>query len=58
MFINYMDYVYDKCMFMFTEGQATRVNACLEGPRSSFLSAMAIREMEEAEAKRRTPMPR
>jgi hypothetical protein len=58
MFMNYMDYVYDKCMFMFTEGQATRVNACLEGPRSSFLSAMAIREMEEAEAKRRTPVPR
>jgi hypothetical protein len=43
---------------MFTQGQATRVNACLEGPRSSFLSAMESREVEEAQSKRKTPMPR
>ncbi len=40
MFMNYMDYVDDKCMFMFTKGQATRVNACIEGPRSSFLTVV------------------
>ena len=38
MFMNYMDIVDDRCMCMFTQGQATRVNACLEGPRSSFLT--------------------
>jgi hypothetical protein len=37
MFMNYMDYTDDAAMFMFTDGQATRMNACLAGPRSSFL---------------------
>jgi len=58
MFVNYMDYTDDGCMFMFTKGQATRVNACIEGPRSAFLSAMAIRKMEEAQSESRKPMPR
>jgi hypothetical protein len=58
MFVNYMDYVPDGCMCMFTQGQATRVNACIEGPRSSFLSTVRDTEMEEAESRRRTPMPR
>ncbi|MGP4025528.1 zinc metalloprotease [Actinomadura sp. 3N407] len=39
MFMNYMDYVDDDCMFMFTEGQRERINACLEGARASFLVA-------------------
>ena len=47
MFVNYMDYTDDRCMFMFTQGQATRVNACLEGPRSSFLTTVKKTEMEE-----------
>jgi hypothetical protein len=34
MFMNYMDYVDDDAMFMFTAGQATRMQACLDGPRS------------------------
>ncbi|MEV0389313.1 zinc metalloprotease [Nonomuraea sp. NPDC050643] len=37
MFMNYMDYVEDAAMFMFTNGQAERMDAALAGPRSSFL---------------------
>ena len=48
MFMNFMDLVDDKCMVMFTQGQAARVNACLEGPRSSFLTAAKSAEMEKA----------
>ncbi|ROO86057.1 pregnancy-associated plasma protein-A [Actinocorallia herbida] len=37
MFMNYMDYVDDDAMFMFTQGQRERMNACLEGARASLL---------------------
>lgn len=37
MFMNYMDYTEDAAMFMFTTGQAERMDAALAGPRSSFL---------------------
>jgi hypothetical protein len=36
MFVNYMDYVDDKAMVMFTGGQVARMQATLAGPRSSI----------------------
>ena len=36
MFMNYMDYVDDVAMFMFTPAQVTRMNATLAGPRSQI----------------------
>lgn len=40
MFMNYMDYVDDDTMVMFTEGQVARMQACLDGPRSSIGEAI------------------
>lgn len=36
MFMNYMDYTDDDCMYMFTHGQALRMQACLNVFRSSL----------------------
>jgi hypothetical protein len=36
LFMNYMDYVDDAAMFMFTNGQVTRMQACLDGDRASI----------------------
>lgn len=41
MFMNYMDYVDDNCMNMFTNGQKTRMLACLNGTRSAILNSNA-----------------
>jgi hypothetical protein len=35
LFMNYMDYVDDDAMFMFTQGQVARMQAALDGPRST-----------------------
>ncbi|WP_240979552.1 zinc metalloprotease [Streptomyces sp. HNM0574] len=36
MFMNFMDYTDDAAMFLFTKGQATRIDATLDGVRASF----------------------
>ena len=38
-FMNFMDYVSDACMTMFTEGQKQRMMAALLGPRSGLLES-------------------
>jgi hypothetical protein len=39
MFMNYMDYTDDACMFMFTYGQKSLMRAALDGPRASLKTA-------------------
>jgi hypothetical protein len=41
MFMNYMDYVDDDAMVMFTKGQIARMQATLAGPRNSLLATSA-----------------
>ncbi len=39
MYMNYMDYTDDACMFMFTYGQKALMRAALDGPRASLKTA-------------------
>jgi hypothetical protein len=43
MFMNYMDYVDDKAMFMFTSGQVARMRATLAGARKNLVKDAALR---------------
>jgi Pregnancy-associated plasma protein-A len=42
MFMNYMDYVTDDTMFLFTAGQLKRMNATLAGPRKSLANSLGL----------------
>ena len=42
MFMNYMDYVDDDTMLMFTKGQLRRMNATLDGPRASLAGSSGL----------------
>ena len=41
MFMNYMDYVDDAALFMFTVGEVARMAATLDGPRSMIGKTVA-----------------
>ncbi|MFL5576386.1 MAG: zinc metalloprotease [Gemmatimonadaceae bacterium] len=46
MFMNYMDYVDDDAMFMFTAEQRSRMDATLLGPRASIVSSDGLRDQQ------------
>lgn len=46
MFMNFMDYVDDAAMMMFSSGQVTRMHATLDGFRSTLGSAIACGDIE------------
>lgn len=39
MYMNYMDYTDDRCMFMFTNGQSSRMTAAINSSRASLLTS-------------------
>jgi hypothetical protein len=50
MFMNYMDYVDDAAMLMFSHGQVERMDATLAGPRASLLASAGLGPPPDAQA--------
>jgi Pregnancy-associated plasma protein-A len=46
MFMNYMDYVDDAAMFMFTKGQADRIESTLAGPRQDIVRSDKLKPVQ------------
>jgi hypothetical protein len=63
MYMNYMDYVDDNCMNMFTFGQKNRMRAALNGDRSALLTSpgctgiAAVNDLHAADAVSLSPNP-
>ena len=50
MWMNYMDYTYDRCMYMFSEGQSLRMQATLSagGPREGMVQTNACQTIRSS----------
>ena len=58
MFMNYMDYVDDAAMFMFTKGQVRRMDATLAGPRLPITQSTGLTPVETEVAAAPRPQER
>jgi hypothetical protein len=52
MFMNYMDYVDDEAMQMFSRGQVERMDAALAGPRAALANSAALGQPRDESAQR------